>query len=129
MERFILFVLICNAVAIKLAIHHSILRRSLSGILLVLFAFSITPKKTLHDWIVSHTDGAGTAKSDAAQVTKAGFNCNYQNLVAESPFTADSQYIDLTLPREYAILSAVLSSRVYATDLFFHSLRGPPAVS
>ncbi|NII23707.1 hypothetical protein HB364_01350 [Pseudoflavitalea sp. X16] len=112
-----------------MAIHHSILRRSLSGILLVLFAFSITPKKTLHDWIVSHTDGVSTTKSDAAQVTKAGFNCNHQNLVAESPFTADSQYIDLTLSRAYAILSAALSSRVYATDLFFHSLRGPPAIS
>ena len=95
----------------------------------MLFAFSITPKKTLHDWIVSHTDGVSTAKSDAAQVTKAGFNCNYQNLVAESPFTADSQYVDLTLPRAYVILSDALSSQIYATDLFFHSLRGPPAIS
>lgn len=108
---------------------HPILRRSLSGILLVLFAFSITPKKTLHDWIVCHTDGVSITKSAEAQVAKAGFNCSYQNLVAESPFIADSQPLDVALHQEYAITSAAIFSRIHAIDLFFRSLRGPPVIS
>lgn len=114
----------------NLAIQHSILMRSLAGILLMLFAFSIMPKKMLHDWIVSHTDGVSvTAKSEVAQVNKAGFNCNCQNLVAESPFTADSQWIDLTLHLSYTTEPGSSPCQVYTADLFFYSLRGPPAIS
>jgi hypothetical protein len=114
----------------SLTIQHSILRRSLAGILLMLFAFSIMPKKILHDWIVSHTDGvSATAKSEVAQVGKAGFNCNCQNLVAESPFTADNQCIDFALHLSHATRPGTSPSQVYTADLFFYSLRGPPAIS
>ena len=130
MPVLLLIALICNIVAMILAIQHSILRRSLAGILLVLFAFSIMPKKMLHDWIVSHTDGVSvTAKSEVAQVGKAGFNCNCQNLVAESPFTTDGQWLDLTLHLSHATEPGTSPSQVYTADLFFYSLRGPPTIS
>ena len=102
----------------------------MAGILLVLFAFSIMPKKMLHDWIVSHTDGvAAVGKSAMAQVGKAGFNCDCKNLVAESPFTADNQSIDLVLPLDYHPMPGAFLCKVYTASLFFYSLRGPPAIS
>jgi hypothetical protein len=112
-----------------LSLQHPILRRSLAGILLVLFAFSNMPKKVLHDWIVSHTDGVSNqAKSTLTQVSKAGFNCECQSLVAESPFTADSQHIDLGFYQDYSLAPCSFSSQVHSTTLFSHSLRGPPPV-
>jgi hypothetical protein len=113
-----------------LKVFHPILRRSLAGVLLVLFAFSIMPRKALHDWIVSHTDGVtAVAKSETVQVGKAGFNCAIQNLVAESPFTADGQSIDFVLPLVHHAMPGSLPSQIVASSLFFYSLRGPPAIS
>lgn len=130
MIRFVVILLICNQVAITLRIYHPILRRSLAGVLLVLFAFSIMPKKILHDWIVSHTDGvAAVVKSETAQVGKAGFSCDCQNLVAESPFTADGQSIDFVLPLVYNAMPGSFACQVSTSSLFFYSLRGPPAIS
>lgn len=80
--------------------------------------------------MVSHTDGVSAiVKSEVAQVGKAGFNCDCQHLVAESPFTADSQYIDLTLLQDYTTAPSAFYGEVHAIALFSHSLRGPPALS
>lgn len=112
----------------NLNLHHPIFRRSLAGFLLVLFAFSITPRKALHDWMVSHTDGVSIGKSDVAQLSKAGFNCTSQNLVAESPFTAVQHALDLSFYPDYAFLSYAFLFEVDTPAVFFYSLRGPPAI-
>jgi hypothetical protein len=123
--------LICNIVAMNLAIQHPILKRSLTGILLLLFAFSIMPKRILHDWLVSHTDGITvvTGKGHAVQLSKAGFNCNCQNLVAESPFTANSQSFDIPPLFIYVSEPGAFPCQVYKATLFFSHLRGPPVES
>jgi hypothetical protein len=54
---------------------------------LVLFVFSITPKKYLHDLIADHVDAGFTRGTDAPAIKKAEFNCHYDHLVTESPFT------------------------------------------
>ena len=53
----------------------------------MLFVFSITPKKYFHDLIADHTDQYAATHSHAPSLTDAGFNCHFENLVAESPFT------------------------------------------
>jgi hypothetical protein len=113
-----------------MVIQHPILKRFLSGALLVLFALSITPKKVLHDWIVNHTDGVThTVKSDVAQLTKDGFNCNCQNLVAESPFTADYQSVDIKPGQSFVEHPAIHLHQVYTSSYFFFQHRGPPSFS
>jgi hypothetical protein len=113
-----------------MAIQHPILRRFLSGALLVLFALSITPKKTLHDWIVNHTDGVShTVKSDIAQLSKDGFNCNCQNLVAESPFTAGYQSVDIAPGQSFVEHPAIQLHQVYTSTYFFFEHRGPPSLA
>lgn len=112
-----------------MTIYHPILRRSVAGILLVLFAFSTMPKKLLHDWIVNHKDGVVVKKSAGAdEISKAGFNCNIQNLVAESPFTSDSASITFDVPLVYNPVAGSFSSQVHSAAVFFYSLRGPPSV-
>jgi hypothetical protein len=54
---------------------------------LLLFIFSITPKKYLHDLIADHVDAVFARGADAPAIKKAEFNCHYDHLVTESPFT------------------------------------------
>ncbi|WP_275825089.1 hypothetical protein [Paraflavitalea sp. CAU 1676] len=109
-------------------LHLPIFRRSLAGVLLVLFAFSIMPRKALHDFLVSHTDGVTTVKSDVAQLSKAGFNCSVQNLVAESPFAAVHQTIDLPFAQVHFLATCPFYCEVHTSPVFFYTLRGPPAI-
>lgn len=78
--------------------------------------------------MVSHTDGVTIGKSDIAQLSKAGFNCTSQNLVAESPFTSVHHVIDLSFHQDYATLPYAYLFEVDAPAVFFYSLRGPPAI-
>jgi hypothetical protein len=54
---------------------------------LLLFIFSITPKKYLHDLIADHVDLSFSRSSDVPAIKKAEFNCQFDHLVTESPFT------------------------------------------
>lgn len=113
-----------------MTIKHPIVKRLLSGILLVLFALSITPKKTLHDWIVNHKDGVThTVASDIAQLSKDGFNCDCQSLVTESPFTADYQSVDIIASQSFIEHPAIQLHQVYTSTCFFFEHRGPPALA
>ncbi len=96
----------------------------------MLFAFSILPRKALHDWLVSHTDGtAAVAKSPVDQVSKAGFNCAIQNLVAESPFTESHHSIDLSFFPIYTIVGGSIVSSVFTPVVSASLLRGPPFIA
>jgi hypothetical protein len=96
--------------------------------ILLLFAFTlgITPKKTFHDWFANHKDNTSTAPlSKTQQLTKAGFNCNCENLVAESHFVTFSSLIVVNFPSVNSFVSFSIPSLV-SLPLFQNTLRGPP---
>jgi hypothetical protein len=97
--------------------------------MLVLFAFSITPKKALHDVLTNHRDRhyQQNASGDD-QLTRAGFNCKCDNLVAESPFTGHDNRFELTVPRFFPDQKDAVLYNYYSTPHFFFELRGPPSV-
>ncbi len=107
---------------------YPVIKSVITSLLLLLFAFSIMPKKTLHDWLVDHKDQSGMhVKAGEALLNKTGFNCNCESLVAESPFTATSdpiiiQVISLVLPEHICGKLPALYSCTY----FFFEHRGPP---
>jgi hypothetical protein len=98
--------------------------------LLVLFAFGITPKRTLHNLVANHKDGSTRSRSlnlSTTDLSKASFNCQCDNLISESPFVAEGHaaYTNSSL-----FFSAYLDSIVpaqYSAELFPSGLRGPPA--
>ena len=100
--------------------------RVLSGLLLVVFAFSITPKRFLHDVFAKHIDNKPQKNNDAPwQLTNAGYNCDSDNLVAESNFVSDQQVFAVPLFVSFSAyilkdISFTSASRIYS------SLRGPP---
>jgi hypothetical protein len=110
-------------------LHHSTIQRLLSSFLLVLFAFSITPKKVLHDLVANHRDTHSKAWSDnsTTKIVKAGFNCNTEDLVVESPFIENSCSTELPEPPTLSLIFSERPENCYYFHQLFAELRGPPA--
>jgi hypothetical protein len=118
---------ICNMVAILLRDKKQWLSRSTSALLLLLFVLSITPKKTLHDWLVHHEDETSYQQQTAPSILKSGFHCDTDNNVAESPFTGEEP---VSLPQPlpaFISFNAAVSNPLHSVASFYFTLRGPPA--
>ena len=103
----------------------------LAVIFLVLFAYGITPKITLHNLVASHRDAkAKSSLTDdpyATELSKAGFNCQCDNLIIESPFVAETEPPAMMPQVCYAVFCDAFVADVYSSIVFSYSLRGPPA--
>lgn len=103
-----------------------ILKHFSTILLLLVFTLGITPKKILHHWFADHKDTTSAAPaSKMQQVSKAGFNCNCENLVAESHFVTFSSLVIINFPSLYSFATFRTPSLIYL-PLFLNNLRGPP---
>ena len=96
--------------------------------MLMIFAMSVTPKRFLHNVFAKHIDSKSEKNNNKPyQLTNSGYNCDCDNLVAESTFIND-------LPSFYFPVSASFSSYVVKNISFssisaiFSPLRGPPVI-
>ena len=103
------------------------LRKCSAILVLLVFTLGITPKKTLHNWFANHTDqkSSGVANK-TSELSKAGFNCQCDNLVAESHFIASATVFEVKLPSVYFSFYDAVPT-VTSLTLFDNNLRGPPA--
>lgn len=116
-------------VAILLRSRKQWLSRAVSALLLLLFALSITPKKTLHDWLVDHQDDTSYHHQAVPLVIKSGFHCDTENNVAESPFTGEEP-VDILQPLPVFIsFNDAVNSALHSNTSFYLTLRGPPATA
>jgi hypothetical protein len=103
------------------------IRKIVSGILICLFALSNTPKILIHDLIAKHRDYLSWNHDiKGPQVNKAGFNCHFENFVAESPFIYVCTAIENIIPSHFAIARSNLAKSFFSQHHFFCELRGPP---
>ncbi len=108
----------------------AIIRRILAFVLLLIFMFSSTPKKYLHDLIADHSDYYGFVHSDSdATISKAGFNCHCDDLVVATPFMKATFATGLSATTLFAEFVAAAYSRASITTLYTKDLRGPPGVA
>jgi len=113
----------------KILLNHSTIQRLLSGFLLVLFAFSITPKLVLHNLVANHKDSHGKIYSDnfSTKITKSGYYCNTEDLVVESPFIDDNDPIEISGIPSLSLIFSERPDNFYYFHQIFAVLRGPPA--
>jgi hypothetical protein len=105
-----------------------ILRKCTAFFLLLVFTFSITPRKYLHDAIATHQDKVAVSASDKVlQINPSGFSCKADNQVAESPFTAHHQEFHFGILPNYAAAQDVPAYHFYAVAAIQPVLRGPPS--
>lgn len=98
--------------------------------MLLIFSFSITPKKFLHDAIANHKDKALiVTDGQTAQVSHSGFICKCDNQVAESPFTDAVACFTFRSFRVFAEYKQAEPIHFVSSTLLFFQRRGPPASS
>ncbi|WP_127130974.1 hypothetical protein [Pseudoflavitalea rhizosphaerae] len=102
--------------------------RSISTLLLLLFALSITPKKLLHDLIVHHEDDINYHIANSPGFVKSGFHCDTDHNVAESPFASGDPLTISGPPVEFVSFNDAVNSSLHSITVFYFSLRGPPAI-
>lgn len=111
---------------IKLLFRYKNITRYLSGFLLLVFVLGICPKSFLHNIFSKHIDSVFKKKSGSPlQLTTAGYNCDCDNLVAESSFVNNPQ--EFSFPIFTSFSSCVIDEVSYSSiSKFYSSLRGPP---
>ncbi|MFI5155713.1 MAG: hypothetical protein ACHQEM_05985 [Chitinophagales bacterium] len=107
---------------------HSTIRPLLGLLLLFVFGFSTLPKKTVHDLFARHKDSNSRVNdSKSMQFSWAGFHCNCENLVVESPFIHNHFDAAIASLPSYPIQFAAPLVSLHAKHLDDLNLRGPPA--
>jgi len=97
--------------------------------MLVVFAFSITSQKTIHDLVAKHTD---KVKCDVHkdlpidQVENSTIHCSHENLVAASPFADFSFQIILTHPLIALVQNTPMIAFNFSAQNTSLDSRGPP---
>jgi hypothetical protein len=100
----------------------------LAVVMLLIFGFSITPKIILHDIVANHKDTPFQSNhNQTAQLSAAGFSCNCDNLVVESPYTKDFNALQIKTILFFKSHFADVVSSFYSQHHFYSGLRGPPA--
>lgn len=106
---------------------NNVIKSVLATLMLAVFAFSVTPKILLHNLVADHKDTPIKSNhSNQEQVSKAGFNCNCDNLVVESPFINDFIPVDLSLKKEFVQQQNFFKNNFNSLHYFYFELRGPP---
>jgi hypothetical protein len=104
------------------------IQRFLASVLLLVFAFSITPKKYLHDLVADHEDFYSCYSGDETTVSTAGFNCHCDDLVVSTPFVKTVFESALSpAPVHKAFPSSTYHFFFYSTSSAKDS-RGPPSL-
>src|ERR1700754_505865 len=116
----------CN----KNLFRHPIIKHLLASFLLVLFAFSVTPRKFLHDLVANHKDVPGKFAHDPhTRVQKSTYNCHTEDLVVESPYINGPAPVVPPAPVTACNRYAVSEIRLYTLFPVFLALRGPPSIA
>ena len=107
------------------------IRSFFAGFLLILFAFSITPKIYFHDVIANHKDATPPCihpQKVKACIHEQSYNCETENLVVSTPYLIFSVANALSIPYNYQEFSIGYFS-CSTQDCFIHKeSRGPPIV-
>ena len=109
-------------------LYQPIIRKIVTGFLLFIFAFSVTPKKLLHDVFANHSDPvAGHSKSISFQLNNAGISCKCENIFAQPMFTYSELGFEINSLPVFGDEDQTYVATFFSTDCFFFELRGPPA--
>lgn len=110
---------------------HKTFKQFLALVMLVVFAFSITPQKSIHDLVAKHIDPTSCSVHKdlpIEQIEKSELHCTFDFQVATTPFVEYDFSIQiqapmLAKPRNANFVAAALVQYAIVSDS-----RGPPTV-
>jgi hypothetical protein len=109
-------------------------RSSISFVLplamLLLFTFSATPKRWLHDLFAKHTDTYGYISGNGEEAVSAEhFNCHCDNIVVDTPFTFPEPAVLVQPVTSSLVINSPSQEKAPCLVPAASSLRGPPAAN
>ncbi len=104
---------------------NSTIKSYLAALILVLFAYSITPKIVLHNLVANHIDKSKVLNSHLNELSASGYNCKCDNLVAESPFIPAETFTQQVFTSYFSFIS-LDKIPISSFAQLFAELRGPP---
>ena len=105
------------------------IKQLLALAMLVVFAFSITPQKTIHDFVAPHTDPTKCdvhIKAPIEQVEKNQLHCTFDFQVATTPFVNYNFTIDIPVQLVARAQNNFYKETQNHTFLRSADSRGPP---
>ena len=99
--------------------------------MLVVFAFSITPQKSIHDLVAKHTDPQSCSVHKdlpIEQIENAALHCSYDFQVATTPFVDYDFSIEIAIPIVAKARNAKFLAAPIAQVAIISDSRGPPAI-
>jgi hypothetical protein len=108
--------------------YKKIIQQISAAFLLVLFTFSITPKRFIHDVLAQHTDSKVICNNDISEkhFHESGIKCECDQLVVESPFLQTIVAFHSNITHCYFITSQLFVQHYFSIHHTLVSLRGPP---
>ena len=98
--------------------------------MLVLFAFSITPRKTLHIIFGCHSDTGKTINhSEAEQLTTKSFHCSCDYQDFQSPFLHTPTFLSSVAFIYGDPFITGYKTELYKQTILSNNLRGPPTLN
>ena len=111
-------------------LYQKTIRQILAAFMLIVFVFSITSQKTIHDIVAKHSD---KVKCDVhknlpiEQVENASIHCSHDNLVVASPFLDFNFTIELGQSVVSIVTNTDLVCFYFSKNNYSLDSRGPPA--
>jgi len=97
--------------------------------MLLVFTFSIMPKRYVHDIFDAHKDTPVKLVADQeAHIVKSGMACDCHSLVATSPFVEVASEIRINTLVSPFIHPATIVIILPSTPIHFQDGRGPPSL-
>jgi hypothetical protein len=93
--------------------------------MLLIFAFSSTPKIFLHNLVVHHKD-SNISLGKYAQVSTTGFHCDCESQVVELPYLNQVFHINLLVLGSFQIYQSRTNHQFFSFPHYIFGLRGPP---
>ncbi len=107
------------------------IRQIIASIMLVVFAFSITPQKNIHDAVAKHIDRTICKvhlNLPIDQVENSSIHCSFDQLVVTAPFVDYNFSVQLITPSIVAVKNAVAITYLASSLITQFDSRGPPVI-
>lgn len=111
-------------------LQHKIFKQFLALAMLVVFAFSITPQKSIHDLVAKHIDpNSCSVHKDLPieQVENTALHCSFDFQVATTPFVDYDFSIEIATPFIAQARNAQFEDKTISQHAILSDSRGPPA--
>jgi len=112
-------------------LQHKTFKQFLALAMLVVFAFSITPQKSIHDLVAKHIDpNSCSVHKDLPieQIEKTELHCSFDFQVATTPFVDYDFSIEIAALLIAQARNAQFEDKTISQHAILSDSRGPPAI-